>query len=421
MAVTKIGIEEFLHFANHHQVIDVRSPGEYLHAHIPDAYSLPLFTDEERKIVGTAYKQESRQKAIRHGLDFFGVKMRKMVEEVETMCDARCRMPDVRSEKINDTLPVNYHLPSVNSKEIANLKETDNSKTVLIHCWRGGMRSGAVAWLLDLYGFKVYTLDGGYKAFRNWVLQQFLKNYPLKIIGGYTGSGKTQLLAEMKKKGEVVIDLEALANHKGSAFGGIGQGPQPSPEMFENRLAVELWKAINQDDRCKMTDDIRANHNMATERGENKNLSTVNYQLSTKAIWLEDESQRIGNINIPIEFWKTMRSKPVVFLDIPFEERLKFIVNDYGKGDKDKLVNAIIRIQKRLGGLETKAAINFLVEDNIGACFRILLAYYDKQYKKGLQGRENLKDLIIELQCDTIDSIRNSQLVLQNKRQKQDA
>ena len=361
MSATKLSINEFLDQAGVFPVIDVRSPGEYKHAHIPNAYSLPLFTDEERKVVGTAYKQESRATAIKHGLDFFGPKMKRMIEEVEKILETR----------------------------------QDNNKTILVHCWRGGMRSGAVAWLLDLYGFKVYTLEGGYKAFRNWVLLQFEKEYPLRILGGYTGSGKTEVLSSLKEKGELVIDLEALANHKGSAFGGIGQGEQPSPEMFENSLAVQLYNAQTSIEQIRKSD------------------------LQSRSIWLEDESQRIGNINIPITFWKTMRSKEIVFLDVPFEERLENIIKGYGKADKEKLVNAVIRVKKRLGGAETKAAINYLLEDDLKEAFRILLCYYDKWYSKGLHSRENLNELITEIKSDKTDAELNTQLVLNYKRKEQ--
>ena len=133
MAVEKIHIDPFLELAKQHPVLDVRSPGEFNHAYIPGAYSLPLFSDEERKIVGTAYKQESREQAIKIGLDFFGVKMRRMVEEVESV---------VKNRKWG----------------IGAELQTKDSRLVLVHCWRGGMRSEAVAWLLNLYGFKVYTL-----------------------------------------------------------------------------------------------------------------------------------------------------------------------------------------------------------------------------------------------------------------------
>jgi len=215
MPAQKIHIEQFLELAKLHPVIDVRSPGEYSHAHMPGALSMPLFTDEERAVVGTTYKQESREKAIKIGLDFFGPRMRKMVEEIESIVGSR------ESEVINHTLGTNdYRLPTNNS--------------ILVYCWRGGMRSSAVSWLLDLYGFKVYTLIGGYKKFRNYVLDSFKKEYSFKILGGYTGSGKTETLKQLKKNGATVIDLEEIAIHKGSAFGNIGLPKQPTQEMFEN-------------------------------------------------------------------------------------------------------------------------------------------------------------------------------------------
>ncbi len=195
MPVEKIHIDQFLELAKQHPVIDVRSPAEYRHAHIPGAHSLPLFTDEERKIVGTTYKQQSRKAAIKIGLDYFGPKMRKMVEEVEAL--------------------VASHESLAKSK--TRLTSHD-SRLILIYCWRGGMRSGAVSWLLDLYGFKVYTLAGGYKKFRNYVLNTFNMPFRFNILGGYTGSGKTELLKALI---ESVIDLEDIAKHIGSAFGYI--------------------------------------------------------------------------------------------------------------------------------------------------------------------------------------------------------
>ncbi len=348
MAAQKITIEEFLQLAQSHLVLDVRSPGEFNHAHIPGAVSLPLFTDEERKIVGTSYKQQSRQEAIKIGLDYFGVKMKKMVEETEGIVS--------RSS-----------LVGLNAKNLSKNGQQE-TKNILVHCWRGGMRSAGVAWLLDLYGFKVYTLAGGYKAYRKWVRDQFEKEYKVKILGGYTGSAKTLVLQELQKNGQPVIDLEALANHKGSAFGALGEKPQPSQEMFENLLAEKL-------------------HQLAGLEGA----------------WIEDESQRIGNLQIPMSFWETMRNSPVYFTDVPFEERLNYLTEEYGKFEKEKLVNAIIRIQKRLGGLDTKTAINFLIENNHRECFNILLKYYDKWYGKGLYNRENIKDLLIKIPCNEID------------------
>ena len=343
MAIQKIDIETFLTLSKSNPVFDVRSPGEYSHAHIPNAISLPLFSDEERKVVGTLYKQKSRQDAIKAGLDFFGVKMKAMVEEVEA---------HFKKHKPS-------HLP-------------EDNPTIIVHCWRGGMRSAGVAWLLDLYGFKVYTIVGGYKAYRKWVLAQFEKKYPVKVLGGYTGSGKTLLIQELQKQEKCVIDLEGLAGHRGSAFGNIGLPKQCSQEQFENSLALSLYhvsqKAIN----------------------------------NNEYIWLEDESQRIGDVNIPITFWQQMREADLYFLDVPFEERLLHIMSMYGNLDKMKMINAIIRIKKRLGGLDAKDAVNAFMEDRIADCFRILLRYYDKQYMKGMESRVNLNEKRTIIPCDDV-------------------
>jgi tRNA 2-selenouridine synthase len=341
MAIEKIHIEKFLELAKQHLVLDVRSPGEYKHAHIPGAYSLPLFTDEERKIVGTAYKQESREQAIKIGLDFFGVKMRKMVEEAEAL----------------------------------------NNKTVLVHCWRGGMRSAGVAWLLDLYGVKVYTLIGGYKKFRSYVLETFNLPFQFNILGGYTGSGKTELLKTLKEQGEIIIDLEGIASHKGSAFGNIGLPEQPGQEMFENLLSCQL-----RGDGCQ----------------PNSQYPTTGTRQLTPTIWLEDESQRIGQVNIPHELWKKMRQSPVYFLDIPFEERLKHIVQEYGELDLKKVTDAIDRISKKLGNLNAKTAILLLKEGKITESFDILLKYYDKHYFKSLHNREGINSLLHTIECKSV-------------------
>ncbi|MBC7902064.1 MAG: tRNA 2-selenouridine(34) synthase MnmH [Gemmatimonadaceae bacterium] len=346
MAVQKIQTDQFLQLATESVILDVRSPAEYAHAHIPGAYSFPLFTDEERKIVGTTYKQQSREDAIKTGLIYFGPKMRAMIEEIE--------------------------------------KTFPQKKTFLVHCWRGGMRSAGVAWLLDLYGFKVYTLSGGYKKYRDQVLQTFNTPSKLYIIGGYTGSGKTEVLKALSKKGESILDLEALASHKGSAFGALGMPAQPSQEMFENLLA-----------------------------------GAIHHLPAHASVWVEDESQRIGEVNIPNAFWQKMRNAEIAFLNIPFEHRLDHIVNWYGKQDREKMVNAILRIKKRLGGLETKNAIGFLIEDNVKECFRILLRYYDKYYLRSLHTRENLESCMTSLVSETTKEEENASLILKKLKKKE--
>jgi tRNA 2-selenouridine synthase len=376
--IQKINIEEFLSLAKQYPVMDVRSPGEYAHAHIPLANNLPLFTDEERKQVGTAYKQQSREAAIKIGLDYFGVKMRKMVEEVESLV-SRFSLADEISSKTNN-----------------GQRETRN---VLVHCWRGGMRSAAVAWLLDMYGFKVYLLAGGYKAYRKWVLTQFEKDYNFNIIGGYTGSGKTLVIQELQKQNKTIIDLEGLANHKGSAFGAIENMPQPGQEMFENSLAQALAQSAV--DSGQFSKDAKSSLQIAHCQPPTANC-----------IWLEDESQRIGNLQIPMPLWYTMRKSPVFFMDVPFEERLAYITGEYGKLKKQTLADATERIQKRLGGLETKNALKFLEENNTKECFRILLTYYDKWYHKGLYNREHIAGLLNKIPCTGVDTEINAKKIL---------
>lgn len=341
MAVKRLSISEFVSMMEQYPILDVRSPSEYAHAHMKNAYSLPLFTDEERKVVGTAYKQQGKQPAIKIGLNYFGVKMAQMVNEVEAL--------------------------------LASSSDPTN-KVVLVHCWRGGMRSAGVAWLLDLYGYTVYTLVGGYKAYRNWVLEQFTLTYSFNILGGYTGSGKTETLHALQALDQPIIDLEGLAHHKGSAFGNLGQPVQPSQEQFENLLAQSLYKMSEQH----------------------------------AYIWVEDESRRIGLVNIPAILFDQIRKSKLYFLDIPFTQRLQFILKGYGKFEKDKLMSAILRIKKRLGGLETKTAINFLIEDDVESSFTVLLNYYDKLYLKGAHNRDNPESVLQKIQVSTIDPAANA-------------
>ena len=383
MAAEKIHIEQFLELAKQHPVLDVRSPGEYKHAHIPGAHSFPLFTDEERKIVGTAYKQQSREEAIKFGLDFFGPKMKKMVEEAESI---------VFSPESGGKIQNSNDRPA-----------THNSRLILVHCWRGGMRSGAVSWLLDLYGFKVYTLVCCYKKFRHYVLDTFKMPFQFNLIGGYTGSGKTDLLKTLKEKGESIIDLEEIAKHKGSAFGNIGMPEQPGQEMFENSLAMELRETLAVDRKS------------LSEKTNNDQQSTNN------CIWLEDEAQRIGLVNLPTDFWGSMRNSPLYFLDIPFEERLKKIVLDYGHLDTERMIDAIKRISEKLGHLNAKNAILGLKEGKIDESFAILLKYYDKFYFKSLHNREAINSLLQTIQCKSVIPENADQLLLSARKQPQKA
>ena len=355
MAVQKIDIDNFIietsasigSSLRSSITIDVRSPAEFEHAHIPHALNLPLFDNEQRALIGTTYKKQSREAAIKVGLPLFGTKMLPMIETVEAWIKDR-------------------------------QKENDLTKpTIYVHCWRGGMRSAAVAWLLDLYGYKVIQLTGGYKAYRNWVLAQFTIPYSLKVLGGYTGSGKTEILHALQEKNYAVIDLEGLAHHKGSAYGAIGQLPQPSQEMFENIVAEKLFEV-------------------------NKN---------NKPIWIEDESQRIGTVLIPTPLFHLMRNSTCYFMTIPFEQRLNFIVEGYGSFDQKSLIEATMRIQKRLGGLETKTAIDFITAGALKEAFSILLKYYDKWYEKNAKNEVLPTIELIPVSSETVDPVHNASLL----------
>ncbi|MDA3853274.1 MAG: tRNA 2-selenouridine(34) synthase MnmH, partial [Bacteroidales bacterium] len=215
-------------------IVDVRSPGEFKKGHITSASNIALFSNDERAHIGTVYKQESQEAAIALGYKYANPKLQDYISQSSKLA------PEGK---------------------------------IIIHCWRGGMRSRSFAQHLADNGFTdVRVITKGYKAFRNHVLNSLSSPTKLKVLGGYTGSGKTYILEELKKLGQQVIDLEGLANHKGSAFGGIGLPYQPSTEQFENMLFTE-WSQLN----------------------------------PSETIWVEDESQSIGKIQIPIGFFEQMR------------------------------------------------------------------------------------------------------------------
>ena len=320
-----IDITDYISGKTDHILIDVRSQSEFLKGHIPNSINIPLLSDDERKEIGTIYKQESRRKAIRRGLDFFGPKMRSFVERLDNITGSK-------DDHIIDNI------------------------SIILYCWRGGMRSNTVAWLLRTYGYKVFVIKGGYKSYRNWAINQFEKSANIILLGGYTGSGKTKIIKKLREQNLPVIDLEYLANHKGSAFGGIGQGGQPTQEQFENHLAHQLYLTS----------------------------SSCGYVI------LEDESQRIGTLSLPQNFWEQMKKSSLVFLQVSFNNRLANILSEYGKLDRSMLGGAIVRLQKKLGGLETKQCLEFLVNKDYHACFSLLLKYYDKLYNKSLDQKRVL-------------------------------
>lgn len=319
----KLSPEAFLDAAKLYPILDVRSPGEYDRAHIPGAISFPIFDNDERAKVGTTYKQVGKDEAIELGLEIVGPKLATWVKM---------------------------------AKEIA----VDN--TVLVHCWRGGMRSGSMSWLFETAGIKVKILIGGYKAYRNYVLGEFDRSIPFLVLGGKTGSGKTDILLEMQKRGAQVIDLEGIAHHRGSVFGHLGLEPQPTSEQFENEVVAQLRQ--------------------------------MDY---TKPIWIEDESRHIGQVFMPLGLYSQLRAAPILFLDIAAEYRLPHLVKVYAHYPKEALAHAVGKIKKRLGGDFYKSALEALEVDDFNQVAAITLNYYDKAYVHGLLKRspEQIQEIVI--------------------------
>jgi tRNA 2-selenouridine synthase len=337
--VNNITIEEFIRKAAQLPVLDVRAPKEYEVGHIPQSHSFPIFDDEQRAVVGTAYKQQGHDPAVLLGLDLFGPRMSGFVQEAGKLAQ---------------------------------------DKELLVHCWRGGMRSGAMAWLLSFSGFKVHLLQGGYKAYRHLMQEQFLKPFPLLILGGLTGSGKTDLLPHLQQLGQQVVDLERLASHKGSAFGSIGMAPQPSTEHFENLLGTELLQLDAQ-----------------------------------QPLWLEDESITIGKVMMPKPLFDRMQQSPTIVLELPWQLRVQKLAEEYCRTDKTLLEKSILKIKKRLGGLATKEALDAIATGDMDKMVEIALTYYDKAYTYELAKKQHT----LPLQLDSMNPAENAQRVLEFARQ----
>ena len=332
--------KEFLKRGNKVPIIDVRSPKEFLQGHIPNAINLPLFDDEERKEVGTLYKKSGKEASLLLGLDIVGPKMSNFVKTARKLSPER---------------------------------------EIIIHCWRGGMRSASMAWLFETADFKVFVLNEGYKAYRKYIRQKIGEEANLIVIGGKTGCGKSEILNYLAKAGEQVLDLENIAHHKGSAFGDLGQEKQPTNEQFENNL-FQAWQKPD------------------------LNLP----------VWIEDESRGIGTVSIPEPLYNKIRQSIVIFLDVEKEIRITRLVKEYALFDPALLEAAILRINKKLGGLNTKLAIEALRNKDFNTVASILLTYYDKAYLKGLSMRE--QDKVFKLELHEDNPALNTQLVVEYAR-----
>lgn len=309
-----ISIDQFLNEKRSIPIIDVRSPLEFLKGHIPGAINIPLFTDRERAKVGTCYKKEGHDPAVELGFEIVGPKLAGFVKQCKSL---------------------------------------NSNGEIKIYCARGGMRSGSFTWMLETAGFKkVYRLEKGYKAFRNYVLDFFERDYTLEVLSGMTGSGKTDILLEMEKIDMQVIDLEGFADHRGSAFGGIGKNPETSTERYENNI-------FN-----KMRD----------------------FDLS-KPVWVEDESRNVGKVLVPPAIFKRMEHSHRYVVELSREIRAERLAIDYTGYGNETILGSLNIIKKRLSE-RFPSIVEYVNNRQYKEAAILILPYYDKSYTKGIARRD---------------------------------
>lgn len=255
------------------EIIDVRTPAEFAEDHIPGAINCPVLSNEERIIVGTLYKQVSPFEAKKVGAALIAKRIASYIEEQF-------------KEK-----PKNWH--------------------PLIYCWRGGKRSGSMTYILRQIGWNAQILDGGYKSYRREVVSQ-LNSLPqlfqYQVVTGQTGSAKSRVLEQLTQMGAQVLDLEQLANHKGSVLGNIPNSPQPSQKMFESRLLMQLQRFD-----------------------------------PASPVYVEAESRKIGSLHVPDTLLEHMRQSPCIRIDATLEARVAYLIEDYAYfiQDPDNLIRTI--------------------------------------------------------------------------------
>jgi len=332
---TLVQIEEFLSLREHLPLVDVRAPIEYAEARISDAINIPLFEDEERAAIGTAYKKNGHRAAVLKGLDYVGPKMRRLADRTLKLVRDFGRRRTTLSPELK---------PALASGDVGRAELARNNQ-ILVHCARGGMRSESFCWLAEQVELEALRLEGGYKSYRRFAQNHFSKSWNLVVLTGLTGAGKTRQLHHLHELGEQVLDLEGLANHRGSAFGGIGQGGQPRTEQFENVIFESLYRMD-----------------------------------PSRRIWIEDESRAVGQCMVPNAFFDQLHSAPAIFMDVDVSRRARNLVVDYGDLPQDEMNAAIDRISKRLGGQNVNSAKETLAGKELEQCARILLEYYDKTY-----------------------------------------
>ena len=319
-------------------LIDVRSPEEYYKGHMPNSISIPIFNNEERSIIGKKYKYSGRENAVREGF--------KIIEN--------------KIDKI-----INKFILIKKEFQISTIDKTANDTYIKIYCARGGMRSQSMLWLLEKFHYPCITLNGGYKTYRNWVLNIFKDKQKIIVIGGKTGTRKTKILEKLKALGYQILDFENLANHRGSSFGGLGMKEQPTNEQYENLIAEDLNKF-------------------------NKK----------KIIFVEAESANIGKNRIPHELYKQMKNSKRIEIIRNEKIRIKELINTYSKYKKNDLKESVLKITKRLGPQRTKSAINSIDNEDWENVCKSVLDYYDRCYEHELKDKKDVNVLDMNLRTD---------------------
>lgn len=325
--ITDLGPENLSRFD---AIIDVRSPAEFADDHIPGAINLPVLSDTERAQVGTIYKQESPFHANRIG---GAIVARNIAGHLETA-----------------------------------LADMPRGWRLLVYCWRGGMRSNAMATILSSVGWPVGRVKGGYKTWRREVVEGLdgdTAPLPIVLIDGPTGSGKTAILQALQAQGGQVIDLEGLARHRGSAFGGFDDLPQPAQRLFE----TSIW------------DQLRR------------------FDLS-RPIFVEAESARVGVRRVPRRLWHEMLAAKRVEIHAPASIRSEFLVTAYGDAVNDRA--SLARALTLLNPFHTRATLaEWQALADAGEHRKLaevlMLEHYDPLYARSRKRREDKPVQIIEL------------------------
>jgi tRNA 2-selenouridine synthase len=321
-------------FQSFDDILDVRSPAEYLDDHLPGAINVPVLNDEERARIGTLYTQVSPFDAKRLGAALIAKNIAQHLQD--------------------------------------NFSNKPKAWRPLVYCWRGGMRSGAMAHILAQIGWQTSQLKGGYKIYRRHVLD-VIEVLPAKlnfcVINGGTGSGKSRLLHVLAQQGAQVLDLEALAQHRGSLLGRLPGQPQPSQKTFETLL----WQTLR---------------TFTPER----------------PIYVEAESRKVGVLSLPTGLVQKMRLSSCVMLEAPLEVRITFLINDYQHFlDNPTLLTERLKLLVEMHGHEVinrwcEMAHNAAWEPLVG---ELLEQHYDPAYKRssGLAFKQQDKIKVIKLEA----------------------